>query len=81
MTSIEEVKELKKQNKELRKLVSLYNQGKSNIVICSKCNIPIMTKENRIRIVLNKRSDSKGNYNYSDRQIAVFHIKCWEKLR
>jgi hypothetical protein len=75
----EEVKELKEQNKELRKLVALYNQGKSNIVMCSKCNIPLKTEENRIRVVLNKRMDSKGNYNYSDKQIGVFHIKCWEK--
>jgi len=74
-----ELKELREQNKELRKLVRLYNQGKSNIVICSKCGIPLRTEENRIRVVLNKRMDSKGNYNYSDKQIATFHIKCWEK--
>ena len=73
------IKELREQNKELRKLVELYNQGKSNIIICSKCNIPLRTEENRIRIVLNKRIDSKGNYNYSDRQLGVLHIKCWEK--
>ena len=75
-----ELKELREQNKELRKLVELYNQGKSNIVICSQCGIPLRTEENRVRVVLNKRMDSKGNYNYSDRQIAIFHIKCWEKI-
>jgi len=77
MKQEEDIKELKKQNKKLRELVNLYNSGQARIVMCSKCGIPLQSKENRIRVLYNKRGK---DYNYSDRQIAVFHIKCFEQL-
>lgn len=73
----QEIKDLKNQNKKLRELVTLYNSGQAKIVICSKCGIPLQSKENRIRILYNKR---KKDYGYSDRQLAVFHIDCFKKL-
>lgn len=75
---MDNIKELKEQNKKLRELVSLYNQGHLNIVMCNKCKIPLKSQENRIRVVCQKRG--KG-YKYSDRQIAIFHIKCWNKVK
>ena len=75
---MEDIKELKQQNRKLRKLVELYNNGQARIVMCSKCGIPLQSHENRIRVVYQKRGKS---YNYSDRQIAVFHIKCWDKVK
>jgi exonuclease VII small subunit len=72
MKEFKELKELRKQNIKLRELVKLYNNGMSKIVLCSKCNIPLQSNEDRIRIVYNKRNDG-----YSDRQIATFHTKCF----
>jgi len=79
MDEKQELKELREQNKDLRKLVDLYNSGQSKIVICSRCNIPLLSDESRVRVVLNKRG--KDYTKWAERQIAVFHQKCWEKLK
>ena len=74
-----ELKELKKQNKKLRGLVELYNQGHSNIVMCNKCGIPLGSEENRVRAVLNIRGNDYTTWR--ERQIGVFHIRCWKDAK
>ena len=72
---LRDIKELKRENKQLKKLVDIYNSGVSRVVVCKKCSIPLLSSEDRIRVLYNKRKDGY----YSDRQIAVFHVKCWSK--
>ena len=72
-----ELIELRRQNKKLRELVNLYNSGVAKIVICNKCGIPLLTDEDRIRVLYCKRG--KDYSQRSERQIAVYHIKCFDK--
>jgi len=76
---LKELNDLREQNKQLRDLVELYNQGVSRIAMCSKCNIPFKTNQDRIRILLQKRT--KGGCINSEKQFAVYHLKCFKNLQ
>lgn len=75
MDKKQELLELRKQNKKLKDLVNLYNSGVARIVMCEKCHIPLQSHEDRIRIIYSKRGK---DYQYSERQLKVYHIKCFK---
>jgi len=64
------IKELEQENKKLREIIANSNF----ITICKKCEYPISS--NQSRIIVNKQLRNKSKWG-SIRQIAVYHLKCY----
>lgn len=71
----EELQKLKEENKKLSELVE-YFKSKGTITSCTKCNLPFKNSDNRIKVIMQMRTET--GHILSDRQIGIFHSPCFK---